>query len=108
MESTLTLLSDIYSVFSNRLTEVHACSLQHNWRNLCSWMLTSGKQLLTSGKFSDKQWDSAEQRLICNCREVLMGSKFGRKVRMKCLKGLERAIWFFGHGTYNADPVQKS
>lgn len=27
---------------------------------------------------------------------------------MKCLKGLKRAIWFFGHGTHSADPVQKS
>lgn len=27
---------------------------------------------------------------------------------MKCLKGLERAIWFFGHSSYNADPMQKS
>jgi len=27
---------------------------------------------------------------------------------MKCLKGLESAILLFGHGTYNADPMQKS
>lgn len=27
---------------------------------------------------------------------------------MKCLKGLERAIWFFGHGTCNVDSTQKS
>lgn len=37
-----------------------------------------------------------------------MGRKFWREVSMKCLKGLERAIWFFGHGTYSADPMQKS
>lgn len=27
---------------------------------------------------------------------------------MKCLKGHECAIWFFGHGTHNAEPMQKS
>lgn len=55
----------------------------------CGWDLSlvwdAPKELLTSGKFSDEQWNSAVEILVCDYVEILMERNFWREASIKCL-----------------------